>query len=160
MNETLLYIILGVLYLVFTALGRAAKKRQQNTNEKEPWSLEDALRDLQGTSEEQPEVAPAPTHPAPADMPDLYAPYNSDIENSPPITPRTDYTPVNSPSTPRFPPPKPERVDAPKESVPGSDISATIAEQLKNQKSAQTAIILGEILGRPKGSRGFPRRYP
>ncbi|MCY4158871.1 MAG: hypothetical protein OXE92_07015 [Bacteroidetes bacterium] len=156
MNETLLYILLGVLYLIFTALGRVAKKRQQTTNKKEPWSLEDALGDLQGPFEERPDVAPAPL---PRDLPDPYMPPNINAENSLPDLIQSEYTPSVTP-IPQQPPALPSKPTEATESLPSTPSTpAKIAEKLKNQKSAQIAIVLGEILGRPKGARGIPRRY-
>ncbi len=157
MNETLLYLILGVLYLVFTILGRLAKKKQQQTQKEDPWSLEDALRDLQTSSDDQPEVAPVPAPRTPSDWPDEYTPYIPSTQNLPTEspqpanpyfeTPGTIQRPVRKPDLPKLP-------DPPTKHVPSA--SRTITSHLKDPKSARTAIILREILGRPKGARGFP----
>lgn len=156
MNETLLYIILGILYLVFTALGRVAKKRQQKTQQEEPWSLDDALRDLQTSSEDQTEIAPAPVPPAPSDWSDAYIPTTPAPADLPPESSRfatPDFTaPVPQPAAK----PKPQELpDPPRRSSP--DAPAVIIRHLRDPKSAQTAIILSEILGPPKGARRFPR---
>ncbi len=155
MNETLLYIILGVLYLIFTALGRAAKKRQQKTQTEEPWSLEDALRDLQTTSEEQPEVAPVPVPQMPSDWPDEYTPYIPDTQNRPTEPPPIAKPAFNIPTVTERPAAKPKVSDPPKKSKPPS--SPAITRLLNNPKSAREAIIVSEILRRPKGARGFPQ---
>ncbi|MCY3488398.1 MAG: hypothetical protein OXH34_08155 [Bacteroidetes bacterium] len=157
MNETLLYLILGVLYLVFTILGRLAKKKQQQTQKEDPWSLEDALRDLQTSSDDQPEVAPVPAPRTPSDWPDEYTPYIPSTQNLPTEspqpanpyfeTPGAIQRPVRKPDLPKLP-------DPPTKHVPSA--SRTITSHLKDPKSARTAIILREILGRPKGARGFP----
>lgn len=157
MNETLLYIILGILYLVFTVLGRIAKKKQQSKAE-EPWSLEDAVQDMQTTSEGQPEVEPVPLPPVPSDWEDVYTPYNSDTFNLPTETP-----PLPTPREPVLietsaPKPKPiELPDLRKKPIDLSRTPSTVVSRLRDRKSAQVAVILSEVLGKPKGSRGFPR---
>ncbi len=156
MNETLLYIILGILYLVFTALGRVAKKRQQTTQQEEPWSLDDALRDLQTSSEDQTEVAPAPVPPAPADWSDAYIPTTPAPAGLPPESPRFANPDFIAPAAQPAVKPKPrELADPPRRS--SANAPATIIRNLRDPKSAQTAIILSEILGRPRGARRFPR---
>ncbi len=158
MNETLLYIILGVLYLVFTALGRLAKKKQQQTQKEEPWSLEDALRDLQTSSDEQPEVARVPAPQTPSDWSDEYAPYIPGAQTLPTESPRLAKPVFAAPATLRQPVPKPKPSELPNPAgkhIP--DATRMIIRRLKDPKSARTAIILSEILGRPKGARAFPR---
>ncbi len=156
MNETLLYIILGILYLVFTALGRVAKKRQQTTQQEEPWSLDDALRDLQTSSEDQTEVAPAPVPSAPADWSDAYIPDTPAPAGLPPESPRFSNPDFTAPIPQPAAKPKPRELpDPPKRSSPNAP--AAIIRHLRDPKSAQTAIILSEILGRPRGARRFPR---
>ena len=154
MNETLLYIILGVLYLIFTIIGRVAKKKQQPqpTNEsQQPWSLEDTLRDLAGYSEEQPNTAPPP----PTDWSDPQITYDTPISNPTPA--KLERTPPTSSASnlsrpPLKTPPKQSKIPPSK-----STTASKIASQLSNPESAQTAIILGEILGKPKATTGFSR---
>lgn len=183
MNETLLYIILGVLYLVFTVLGRAAKKRQAQAQREEDWSLEEAMADLQGSSEDQPNITSTPTIfevlqldppqaepvdqtnfastpvlPEPSKSSGEYPSYRSTGDEFPSV--RNQLTPESAElSESHFPvPPEPTKapegahVNAPTEANP-------IAEMLKDQNSARNAIILSEILRKPKGARGFPRSY-
>ena len=165
MNETLLYIILGVLYLVFTAIGRAAKKKEAQARREQEWSLEDAMRDLQGDSVDQTESTTAPATSAPSEWSDEwsgnYPAYGlSDELRSSESSVRDLFTPESAEfAAPYIPaPPSPAKVPAP----PGAHVDAAvelnpIAELLKNQKSARNAIILSEILRKPKGARGFPR---
>lgn len=131
MNDTIFYIILGVIYLIITALGRIAKKKQQEQpRNEEPWSVEDALRDLQSSSDTRSETI----------HPDW-----SQTESSFPT--------ATLPSTP-------ERTDhVGRTGKTRAPASRSIIKHLKDPKSAQTAIILREILGKPKGTRGFPRPF-
>ena len=156
MNEILIYIILGVLYLVFKALEKVAKKNPAPKKKEENWSLEDAIRDLQGSSEEQPEVVPAPSETS--DWSDGFTTYN-DTENASPKASKPEYTAPIPPNVRQAPVPKPKPVHLSEKHTSIPKNPATIAEQLKNQRSAQTAILLSEILGKPKGVRGFPRSY-
>ena len=158
MNETILYLILGVLYLVFTVLGKLAKKKQQQAQKKEPWSLEDALRDLQTSSDEQPEVAPVPAPQIPSDWSDEYAPYIPGAQTLPAESPRLAKPDFATPATIQQPATKLKLSEAPSP-LRGhiSNAPHPVAGRLKDPKSARTAIILSEILGRPKGARGFPR---
>ncbi len=147
MNETLLYIILGILYLIFTIIGRVAKKRQQPSPSQEPWSLEDALADLQGYPEQQPDITPVPESYIPDQQ--IYQsleaddPQYSEISQRPSTPPQSDSEPAvveksHNPSALRKTP-------------------SMLADQFKNPEDAQTAIILSEILGKPKGSRRFSK---
>ena len=131
MNDTIFYIILGVIYLIITALGRAAKKRQQQTSNEEPWSVEDALRDLQDSPDVQSETMPTTDW--------------ADAAQSESSFPASTFS-----STPKY-------KDGERRSEKHVPASRSIRARLNNPKSAQTAIILSEILGRPKGFRGFPR---
>lgn len=161
MNETILYLILGILYLVFTILGRLAKKKQKQAQKEEPWSLEDALRDLQTSTDEQPEVAPVPAPRTPSDWSDEYTPYFPSAQNPPTESPRPAKPYFATPATVQQPATKPELPklpDQPKRHVPSTP--HMITSHLKDPKSARTAILLREILGRPKGAHGFPRPRP
>ena len=167
MNETLLYIILGVLYLVFTLLGRAAKKKQQEQKKREPWSLEDVLGDFPGSPNEQPQSSAPPPTPQPESIPvpfnwsDEFRPYGStESENSP-----------FAASQPTGLPPTRQTKSAPTEPVylhtaerrrsSATPAARAISRQLKDSSSAQTAIVLSEILGRPKGiRRPYTQRLP
>ncbi len=156
MNETLLYIILGIVYLIFTALGRANKKKQRTTNQEreKEWSLEDALRDLQGLPEEQPEITSPPAPTSSSDWSGEYTAYNPEAGSSSPKAREQKHTaPKPSPA------PKAGAASPSKKQPLIPKTSKTIAEQLRNQDSARTAILLGEILGKPKGMGGLPRSY-
>ena len=101
MNETLLYIILGVLYLVFTLLGRAAKKKQQEQKKQEPWSLEDVLGDFPSSSQEQPHSSAPPPTPKPEPIP---VPFNWSDE----------FRPSGSMESQIYPPLHPKLQDCPR----------------------------------------------
>ncbi|MCY4170209.1 MAG: hypothetical protein OXF08_01265 [Bacteroidetes bacterium] len=159
MNETLLYIIMGVMYLIFTIVSRLAKKKQQTSNNQEPWSLEDALADLQGYTEEQPKTNPIPESSAQLDdfseqqMIQNYEP----IYDSPQFTEiaKIPTSPIPANPTPTV---KPAPVVKSHLHTRKNKTPFMIAEQFKNAKSAQTAIILSEVLGTPKGARRLPGR--
>lgn len=166
MNETLLYIILGVLYLVFTLLGKAAKKKQQEQKKREPWSLEDVLGDFPGSPNEQPQSsAPPPTPrpepiPAPFNWSDEFRPHGSiESENSP----FTASQPTELSATRQTKPAQTEPVylHTAKRRSSATPAARAITRQLKDSSSAQTAIVLSEILGRPKGiRRPYTKRLP
>lgn len=158
MNETLLYIILGVLYLVFTLLGRAAKKKQQEQKKQEPWSLEDVLGDFPNSSQEQPHSSappPAPTRepiPVPFNWSDEFRPSGSiESEN----IPSTASKPPGLPAIRQTKPAQTEPIylNTPKRRSSATPAARAISRQLKNSTSAQTAILLSEILAQPKGIR-------
>ncbi|MCY4000816.1 MAG: hypothetical protein OXF84_08435 [Bacteroidetes bacterium] len=154
MNETLLYVILAALYLIFTIIGRVAKKRQQPSKEnQEPISIEDTLRDLAGGFgyEQSDTTAPAP----PTQWSDPQITY--DIPTSTPAPTKLERTPPSASGSSQ---PQPPVRTSPKQSKTPSSKSTTaskIAAQLSSPESAQTAIILGEILGKPKVTRGLFR---
>lgn len=166
MNETLLYIILGVLYLVFTLLGKAAKKKQREQKKQEPWSLDDMLGDFPGSPNEQPQSSAPPPTPRPEPIPvpfnwsDEFRPYGgTEPENSLSTAPQpTERPPIR--------PTKPAQIESIYLSTLKKRSSATptaraITQQLRDSSSAQTAILLSEILGRPKGIRGpYAKRLP
>jgi len=153
MNETLLYVILAILYLIFTIIGRVAKKKQQSSQEEQqPRSLEDTLRDLAGYTEESPEVTPIP----PVDWPDPRITYDTPTP-TPIKVERIPSSPSASPPPHRPPSPSPDQSIPPHQKT----ITASkIASQLNNPESAQTAIILSEILGKPRATRRFSGHHP
>jgi len=148
MNETLLYIILGVMYLIFTIIGKLAKKKQQPSKNQDPWSLEDALGDLQGYTEEQPEIAPIP------------APYSPTDFSQQPVDLSPAYTDIHRISTTESDPVPTvnlKSVEKPPLETHERNTISKIVDQIKDPKSAQTAIILSEILGKPKAARRFSK---
>ena len=167
MNETLLYIILGVLYLVFTLLGKAAKKKQREQKKQEPWSLEDVLGDFSGSPRGQPQSSAPPPTPQPEVVPvpfnwhDEFRPHGSvESENIPFTAPQ----PQKSTSIKQTHPAQVEPIilsTTPKGRISATPAARTIARQLKDQSSARTAILLSAIIGRPKGvRRPYARRLP
>ncbi len=166
MGEILLYVILGLLYLVFTALGKSSKKKQQQGKKEKPWSLEDALRDLQSSMEEQPEVVSVPPVDRSSDLPERRT-RSAPAELTPPNIGRPIERPI--PAAPVIQEPivaTPVKIQ-PSDSVPArvqKDLSpkkrpSPIGVRLRDPKSAQTAVVLSEILRQPKGVRGFPRAF-
>lgn len=159
MNETLLYIILGVLYLVFTLLGRAAKKKQQEQKKQEPWSLEDALGDFPSSSQDQPQSSAPPPTPRPEPIP---VPFNWSDEFRPAGSTESEYIPSTAsrptglPSIRQAKPAQTESVhlNTTKRRSSATPAARAISRQLRNSSSAQTAILLSEILAQPKGIRG------
>ena len=147
--------ILAAVYILYLVIRGLAKVGKQQTNKKEPWSLEDALRDLESSTEEQPAMIPVPDRPAPVDR---------------------QYTPLDSVESPKYeqPPSLPPRLSVPPKATSHSFNEAptssqavshpittnSIASLLKDPKSAREAIILSEILGKPKGANHFPRPNP
>ena len=158
MNETLLYIILGVLYLVITLLGRAAKKKQQEQKKQEPWSLEDVLGDFPSSSREQPQSSAPPPTPAPEPIP---VPFNWSDEFRPSGSFESENIPSSASKPTRLPSirqakpaqTEPLYLDIPKRRSSATPAARAISRQLKNPSSAQTAILLSEILAQPKGIR-------
>ena len=167
MNETLLYIILGVLYLVFTLLGKAAKKKQREQKKQEPWSLEDVLGDFSGSPREQPQSsAPSPTPqpeavPVPFNWPDEFRSHGSFESGNIPFTAAQ---PKKSTSIKRTHPAQVVPIilsTTPKRRISATPAARSIARQLKDQSSARTAILLSAIIGQPKGvRRPYARRLP
>ncbi len=166
MNETLLYIILGVLYLVFTLLGRAAKKKQQEQKKREPWSLEDVLGDFPGSPNEQPQSSAPPPTPQPEPIP---APFNWSDEFRPHGSLESENRPFTASQPTGFPPTKqaqpahtePVYQHTLKRRSSATPAARAITRQLKDSSSAQTAIVLSEILGRPRGIRKpYTKRLP
>jgi hypothetical protein len=166
MNETLLYIILGVLYLVFTLLGKAAKKKQQEQKKQEPWSLEDVLGDFQGSPRRQPQSSAPPPTPQPEPLPvpfnwsDEFRPFGStESENSPSTTFQpTELPPIRQTKPAQTEPKYPSTIERRRSATPAA---RAIRRQLKDSSSARTAIVLSEILGRPKGiRRPYTKRLP
>ena len=166
MNETLLYIILGVLYLVFTLLGRAAKKKQQEQKKQEPWSLEDVLGDFPSSSQEQPHSSAPPPTPKPEPIPvpfnwsDEFRPSGSmESQNIPSTASKTTGLPSIRQAKPAQT--EPIHPDIPRRRRTATPAARAISRQLKNSSSAQTAILLSEILAQPKGvRRPFAKRLP
>ena len=158
MNETLLYIILGVLYLVFTLLGRAAKKKQQEQKNQEPWSLEDVLEDFPSSSQEQPRSSAPPPSPQPESIP---VPFNWSDEFRPSGSIERDNFPSTASRPARLPlvrqakpaQTEPIHLNTQKRRSSATPAARAISRQLKNPSSAQTAILLSEILAQPKGIR-------
>ncbi len=158
MNETLLYIILGVLYLVFTLLGRAAKKKQQEQKKQEPWSLDDVLGDFPSSSQEQPQSSAPPPTPRPEPIP---VPFNWSDEFRPSGSMESEYVPSTASKPTQLPSisqakpaqTEPIQLNTPKRRSSATPAARAISRQLKNSSSAQTAILLSEILAQPKGVR-------
>lgn len=161
MSDLIIYIIVGILWLIFTALGKKQKQQQKQRPKPSDWSLEEALRGLEiGRRGDDPMTAPppepqvrqpaAPT-PASSRWPDEFQGFQTtfadDTFEKPAVRP-----PSEPPARPA-PPPKPA---AKKSKVPRSKIVA----RLRDTNSAQTAVVLSEVLGKPRAHRppvGFPR---
>ncbi len=167
MSEILLYVILGLLYLVFTALGKSSKKKQEQGKKEKPWSLEDALRDLQSGMEPQPEVVSMPPVDRASDLPEQRT-RSAPVDAASPYKERPIERSIPAPPAIREPVAATPVKIQPHDSVPPTvqkDLSpkkrlSPIGVRLRDPKSAQTAVVLSEILRQPKGARGFPRAFP
>ena len=139
MNETILYICLGIIWLIYRAISKRKNPKQSTPNvpqtgksQRQPVSFEDLLKEL----------APPPPQ-------QTFAPVDPDPVFSAPPLPRQ---PLGQRNTVQ-PPPLKEAMQKP-EAVAGPALKRSLLlDELRNPKSAQTAIVLGEILGKPHALR-------
>jgi len=133
-SELLWYLLLGAAYLIFSLMGRRKrpKPQPQPQGHPRPTSLEDALRELAGVATgggQQPQEEPLA-------VPDAYRP-------------RQTVTVIPEPL-----PPAPERPQTQKPSSTTERTGTTpIIAQLRDPKSARSAVILSEVLGKPLSLR-------
>ena len=148
MNDLLIYIIVGILWLIFSILGK--KQKQQQRTKSENWSLEDALRELEMPSQgEEPMATPAPAESVSSPWPDEFQGFPAKFADD------NFQQPVKRRPAPQKPASKPTTRSS---SLPKSAIIA----RLRDAQSAQTAVVLSEVLGKPRAHRppvGFPRMY-
>ena len=130
-TEILIYVIIGIIWLVFQVLGKKKKpqKRAQGQPQRAPVTLQDVLKEMDWIPGDRPE----PTQPQVVTIPQ-------------PDYPRP-VARVPSPQPPVVPAVRPHAV--PKAALPAVD-GATLMKQLRNPESVQTAILLSEILGKPR----------
>lgn len=128
--EVLIYVAVGILWLVLQALGRKKKAQQTAPNrpERPPVTLKDVLNEIEWVPTSQPQVpAPAPREIQPHDI-----------------------LPTPQPVAPAPVPVKP-RANT-QDNVPSAEHSAII-DQLRDPQSAQSAVIVAEVLGKPRAFR-------
>jgi len=134
-SELLWYLLLGAAYLIFSLMGRRKrpKPQPQPQGQPRPTSLEDALRELAGVATsggQQPQEGPLT-------VPDAYRPQH-------PVT----ILPEPLPPTP------PERSPTQKPRTTAKRTgTATIITQLRDPRSARSAVILSEVLDKPLSLR-------
>ena len=126
-TEILLYVAIGIIWLVLQALGRKKKPQQQPAQpQRPPVTLQDVLGKMEWVPNNEP---PAPPAVQPVDL-------------MPAPRPR--------PSAPAAEPVPPGR--KPKVAVKKPD-RTPLAEQLRNPQTAQSAVIAAEVLGKPRAYR-------
>ena len=132
--EILFYVALGILWLVLQALGKRKKAQQRAAGQPQrpPVTLQDVLTEMEWIPSER----PAALDPAPVDIQ------------------RIGSTPVK----PALPVAKP--VPTSRSSELGARMrvqthgESDLMKQLRDPRSAQTAILVAEILGKPRALQG------
>ncbi len=159
MNDLIIYIIVGILWLIFSVLGKKQKQQQRQRTKPDGLSLEDALREYElARRGGEPMATPPPVpplqppavpEPVPSRWPDEFQGYQTTFADD---TFRQPAQPVMRKPAPAAPSVKPATK---KSRVPTSKITA----RLRNPQSAQVAVVLSEVLGKPRAHRppvGFP----
>lgn len=133
--EILLYVAVGILWLILQALGKRKKAQQQRAAgepQRPPVTLQDVLTEMEWIPSER----PAAPDPAPVEIRHF---------GSTPVQPALPIAkPVSKPRKPEF------GVRARVQIPLGSDLM----KQLRDPQSAQTAILVAEILGKPRALQG------
>ena len=132
--EILIYIAVGILWLIVQALSKKnkAQKHASGQSQRPPVTLQDVLTDLDWIPAEQ----PAKPDPAPVDYQRLDSTFTQ------PVSPKTQLT--VTPIKPRLK----RRVSVP------VGVQSALKSQLRDHQSVQTAIVVAEILGKPRALQG------
>ena len=131
--EFLIYILIALVYLIFSVMGRKNKKKPTAPKTR-PVTFEDALQELErtmaGETPAESEDPPPPVWSPPAAVPKTVVPPKPPAERIIPMSP----TPLSTDSVS----PRPQ---------------SPIIGQLRNPSSARSAVILSEVLRKPLSLR-------
>ncbi len=143
-NEIIWYILIGAIYLLYEI-----RRKRSKQSAKRPQPFEEALRTLTTSPHaETPATYPLPTSAQPVEV--KPQPWDEgSVTHKPARFDGQFQTASSSPPPPLMPP----TASTPRAKEPRNMQASTIVARLQDPKSAQDAVMLSEVLGRPHALR-------